>query len=342
MIAWARNLRRAVAPDAIVLLYHRIDDAQPDPWALAVTRGHFAEQLAVLRRRCHPVRLQDLVAARRAGRVLRRAAALTFDDGYADNLLNAYPLLARFDVPATVFITTGPLGERSEFWWDELARRLLTPGTLPAIFSLQLDQRDHRWELGAAAVYSAADAHQHRGWIAWGDELPTVRHRMYRELWELLHPLPECERQGALAQLRAWAGTSSGGAAARTLLPDEVCTLGRSGLVEIGAHTVTHPSLSALALDAQRSEIERSKAQLEQIIDQPVRGFSYPFGRRADYTAETIALAHGAGFACGCSNFPGPVDRTTDLFQIPRFNVPNCDGATFERQLAAWFRAGDS
>jgi peptidoglycan/xylan/chitin deacetylase (PgdA/CDA1 family) len=339
MIRLARNIWRSVAPGAIVLLYHRINQNQLDPWSLCVTPSNFAEQLAILRRHCRPVRLQDLVAACRNGRVLRRAVVVTFDDGYADNLLNAQPLLEREDIAATIFIATQALDQAfGEFWWDELARQLLMPGALPASLALRIGGRDYGWGLGPSASYSAADAARHAGWIAWGEDMPTARHAIYRALWELLHPLPAGEQQSVLAQLGDWAGSSLVDPTNRTLRPEEIRALSQAGVVEIGAHTITHPTLSALALADQRHEIQQSKAQLEAIVERPIRSFSYPFGRRSDYSHESIALVREAGFSCACSNWSGGVGRKTDLFQLPRFNVPDCDGATFERQLASWFR----
>jgi peptidoglycan/xylan/chitin deacetylase (PgdA/CDA1 family) len=322
----------------LILLYHRVADVRPDPWSLCVTPAHFDEHLQVLRRHGPVMRLQDLARQLKDGQPPRRAVVITFDDGYADNLLNARPLLEKYDSPATVFVVSGALGQAREFWWDELARILLEPGTLPDTLTLRFDETDCRWELGEAAIYTEADARRDQQWIAWGDEHPTRRHRLYREVWERLLPLPDSERQPLLNQMRAWAGVGAEGRPAhRALTPEEVSRLARAGLVEIGAHTVTHPRLAALPPTEQRSEIRDSRTRLEDSVGQPVQSFSYPFGRRSDYTAETVALVQAGGFACACSNFPGVAARETDRFQLPRVNAPDCDGETFTQQLRDWF-----
>ena len=69
------------------------------------------------------------------GDVPSAGVVVTFDDGYADNFHNAKPLLERYEIPATVFVTTGYLQDQREFWWDELERILLQPGTLPRFFA---------------------------------------------------------------------------------------------------------------------------------------------------------------------------------------------------------------
>src|SRR5438045_9462568 len=107
-------------------MYHRIADAahESDPWGLCVSPARFAEQLAVLRECGTPLTLRSLVREHERGDVPSGGIVVTFDDGYADNLHAAKPLLERFDVPATVFVTSGQIAKDGEFWWDGLERPL--------------------------------------------------------------------------------------------------------------------------------------------------------------------------------------------------------------------------
>ena len=108
----------ARAARSLVLSYHRIAPAAPDPWGLRVGEACFAAQMATLRSIAEPVTLAEL-AARRRGAGGRLAVAGTFDDGYTDNLA-ALPYLTAYSVPATVFVATGYTGRR-HFWWEVLA-----------------------------------------------------------------------------------------------------------------------------------------------------------------------------------------------------------------------------
>jgi peptidoglycan/xylan/chitin deacetylase (PgdA/CDA1 family) len=335
----ARRFSHRREHKALILLYHRIADPLVDPWALCVTPRHFEEHLAVIQRYAMPMQLGAVPAALLAGTLPRRAIIVTFDDGYADNLYRAKPALVRHGLPATVFLTTGAIGGVREFWWDELERLLLRPGIVPARLQLYFNDSLFEWNLGEASCYREEAAWQHRYWRAY-ESAPSARHALYRSLWERLHPLTDRERQHVLSQLRAWVGVEpSCRESHRMLSLLEVADLVDGGLIDVGAHTVTHPALSALPRVAQQEEIGRSKAQVEAMVGGPITSFSYPFGRRCDYTAETVAIVREAAFSCACSNFVGIVTALTDPFQMPRVQVRDWDGVEFARRLSRWFTA---
>ena len=118
------------------------------------------------------------------------------------------------------------------------------------------------------------------------------------------------------------------------MTPAELGLLEQGGLVSVGAHTVTHPLLTAQSLLVQRDEIRRGEGDLETMLGHKVVSFSYPFG---DYTEDTVAIVRDAGFAFACSTIEEPVWRKSDAFQLPRFGVRNWSGAEFEQRLLHWF-----
>lgn len=115
-----RRLRSRVRPGVAILGYHRVCAGAVDPLGLSVAPEHFEAHLDAVARLGRPMRLADAAAAIDAGRVPRRAIVVTFDDGYADNLHTVLPLLEKYRVPATMFVTSGSRG--GEFWWDRLVR----------------------------------------------------------------------------------------------------------------------------------------------------------------------------------------------------------------------------
>jgi peptidoglycan/xylan/chitin deacetylase (PgdA/CDA1 family) len=322
---------------ALILLYHRVAKLRTDPWGLAVAPRRFAEHLEVLRERANPVQLGELTGTLGDGGLPDRSVVVTFDDGYLDNLLNAKPLLERHEVPATVFVATGFIGQEREFWWDELDRLLLQPGTLPERVRLRVDGETYEWELGEAAEYTREDFQGHRGWKAWtGSQTP--RQQLYTALYDLLRPLGAAERRRKFAEVRAWRVDGSGRRPRhRPLSVEEIGRLQEGGLVEVGAHTVNHPLLSEVTPAVQRREIRQSKARLEEILGHGVNSFAYPYGKSADYGPETVELVRRAGFACACSTVVDVVRRSSDPFQLPRIWVRNCSGERLAAQLDKWF-----
>jgi peptidoglycan/xylan/chitin deacetylase (PgdA/CDA1 family) len=122
-----RRLRRVVqkvqnrlAPGGLILLYHRVAEMGSDPWALCVSPCHFAEHLEVLQKLGCTVRLQQLNQTLQSGKRPERQVAITFDDGYADNLHLGKPLLESYEIPATIFLATGYMVQEREFWWGRI------------------------------------------------------------------------------------------------------------------------------------------------------------------------------------------------------------------------------
>jgi peptidoglycan/xylan/chitin deacetylase (PgdA/CDA1 family) len=152
-----------------------------------------------------------------------------------------------------------------------------------------------------------------------------------------LRPLEPRRRDKALDALRGWAGSAEPGdgqrPAYRTLRPDELCRLAEYGLIEIGAHSVSHQALAYLPLRQQLAEIGQSKRALEEIVGRPVTGFAYPFGQSSDYVKETVSLVRHAGYKFACTQMSGVVTAGRDPYQWPRLAIPNLDGDAFARNL---------
>jgi peptidoglycan/xylan/chitin deacetylase (PgdA/CDA1 family) len=299
---------------------------------MCVTPQHFAEHLEVLQRETAPVSLKKLVQAYKEGNIPARAVAVTFDDGYADNLYGAKPLLERYNIPATVFVANGYIGHEREFWWDELERILLQPGPLPERLTLTINGKTHQWELGDTGDDGKHQNHRDCGVIDDGPANRIQRGSLYFSVHRLLQPLSDAQRNKVIDDLLVWAGTKPVRRPThRTLSFEELHALKQGELIEIGSHTVTHPFLSVLPESVQQNEVWRSKSLLEESIGQPVRSFAYPYG---NYTKETVAIVREAGFDCACSTIVDSVWRGSDLFQLPRMTVENWNGEEFAKRLS--------
>lgn len=335
----ARQLRRQAAPAGIILLYHRVAELSSDPQMLSVNPSHFAQHLEVLKRNYQPMSLQAMAQAVQNNTLPRHGVAITFDDGYADNLQNAKPLLAQQDMRATVFVATGNLGTRQEFYWDALERLLLQPDVdWPNTLSLTVAGQQYEWRLDLTPGHKQNT--QNMQWNLLCQDDPTAQHKLYRTLCPLLKPLTAGEQVRLIAELRSQVHLAPGEHDThRSLSEAEVQALAEGGLVEIGAHTVHHVMLSALPVTEQSREIGASKQHLEEILGKPVQTFSYPYGAAHDYTAETVIAVQNSGFVAACANQPRVVEAGVDRLQLPRFLVRDWDGDEFAQQLQRFWGA---
>lgn len=331
-----RRLQMRFARKGLILLYHRVCDIPLDPFWLAVRPERFAEQMEVLRRNASPMPLGELIEASRNGTLPDRSVAVTFDDGYADNLYHAKPLLERHGVPATIFIASGFVGTKREYWWDELTRLFLGPPALPDTLVLDVNGISNQWRIPEGVSDRAGPREQYRDWNVLSEDF-SGRHSVFRSLHQFFRSLGPEEQRSALEQIRTWAGVSViEQPPPSSLSHEELACLPAGGLLEVGAHTVNHPVLALLPLDAQQSEIQRGKAELETILGDQIRSFAYPFGTSSDYSMETVRTVRNAGFDYACAVNADVVWRRTDPFQLPRFVVRDWDGEEFERELRNW------
>ena len=160
------------------------------------------------------------------------------------------------------------------------------------------------------------------------------------EIWAWIRTWALAEIQDVLEQLRSWRGRGplERDDTLRVMDADELRRLRGLGLIDVGAHTRTHPVLAARAA---RGPARRERGELaptsEAWLDGPVRGFAYPFGKPGveEYAPQTAALVRDAGFDWGCAIHPRPVTRRTPVHEIPRHVPPDIGGDDFE----GWLRA---
>lgn len=325
-----RHLFDRTFPGGIILMYHRIEKCDYDPWGNCVSPEHFKEHLEVIKRLARPMRLGDITDSLENGRTPSGDIALTFDDGYGDNYHVARPLLEAHDVPATFFLVSDQIGSGKAYWWDELADILLRTGQLPETLEITLGGRRHVIRLGHAATYSAADRQADHGVREWTAR-PGTRLSCYYRVCRLLRSLSRRERSGALDEIQRWAGGSRPRPAAQaTITGAEAHELAAGGLIEVGSHTQLHASLPNLSVSSQRQEIANSRAALEGIIGRPVRSFAYPYG---GYGRDTPGLVKQEGFARACTITPRHVRSGDDPYLLPRLSVSDWDGAEFTKRL---------
>lgn len=310
--AWNRIV--GPRPSPVILMYHRIAEPALDPWGLAVSPGKFEEQLAMLNRRHSLISMDEFAEQHRRRRLPRNAAAVTFDDGYLDNLTLAKPQLEAAGVPATVFVTTGRIGCLGEFWWDELARIVLCS---QAAVDVEIQIGSHLCRLSLSGVPEELPRPKWRAW----DPPVTAREAAYLELWQKLQGCRPEERQAAMSRLRALPSTPPDDHS-RSMSRAEIRQLA-SASISLGAHGVSHQPLPSLALEAREQEIRESGQSCRSITAQSVEGFAYPHGAADNATRRLVAEV---GYRWACSTESRSVRPGDDPYDLPRLQVGDWRG----------------
>lgn len=288
------NRRAPAGPDGrlSILIFHRVLAVEDPLFPHEATADTFDAHMSLLKSVFNVLPLAEAVVRLKTGTLPARAASITFDDGYADNVTTALPILQRHGLPATFFIATAYLDGGRMFNDTVIEAIRRTPHERLDLNSLGLGQHD----TGSHEAKSRAI----------GQILPKVK------------PLPPDERESTVARLCKLAECG--------LLPedlmmttDQLRHLHAAGM-DIGAHTARHPILARLDEEAVRKEIAEGKAFLEAALGEEIRLFAYPNGKPGkDYLPEQASLVRELGFEAAVSTQPGVATRTSDPFQLPRF-----------------------
>lgn len=302
---WVRNrLRNLAGPPKLVLLYHRVTDLPQDYEQLAVTPQHFRAQVEYLSRHFEVERFEHCHE-----RWDNSSVVITFDDGYADNYLEALPILEEFGVPATFFVATDNIDSAAEFWWDDLARCIFEGA--PA---------EHKFSVNAGNSILRIDLSDRAG--------------SYQRAARTLHTSPPDMVRECLDRLRTHARVSSEGRPGyRVLSLTELKALADAPMVTIGAHSLSHPCLRMLPEAEQRMEIEQSLYRLREWTGKEVPVFSYPFGDSADYNEASIEICKSLGFVAAAANNNRVYRSFHSRFEIPRLLVRNWSSDEFAHNL---------
>jgi peptidoglycan/xylan/chitin deacetylase (PgdA/CDA1 family) len=307
---WPRlSLHRRAEPAARILYYHRVND-DADPFFPAMPIRVFEQQMRFLSSYHKVFSLTELLDRLESG-TPGTSVAITFDDGYQDNHDNALPVLRRYSLPATVFLTTGSIDGRHPLWFDELAGALKTT----ALEFLDL-------EIGLPQ----------RFWLRTEAERLAFFHRLFR----LLRGLTDDERRELLPVILKRLGGNGGNAGNAMLTWDQIRAMKAQG-IRFGGHTVNHPFLSKLSIEQAGWEVSECKRRIEEELQSPVNHFAYPNGREEDIGEQSRDVIRNAGYEAAVTTIWGVNYRSTDIMALRRGQPWETDPALFACKLD-WYQ----
>lgn len=315
-----RKLRMLRSNQFVVLTYHRIADLDPhgqypfDEELISASSSEFDWQMAFLAANFRPEKLGTLLRMTRENRKIPAGSvAVTFDDGFLDNYLVAHPILRKYDVPATFFVTTDFVEHNQPIWFEVVAF---------AFLSLPVGSISHPLLARAAPSQAAREVRLL--------ELDRVMRR--------LKLAPDSERISFVSYLLSLVDTTALNAAWKkyggAMQWQHLVEVAKSR-IEIGSHTVSHPILSKTQRQTMKAELAESKRKLEEKVGTPVDLLAYPVGGRAQISSEVISVAKEVGYAFGVSYVAG-VNRPVNMdpFCVHRHTVERTmTRARFEAQL---------
>jgi peptidoglycan/xylan/chitin deacetylase (PgdA/CDA1 family) len=293
----SRAMRLLQKKGVAVLMYHSVKES---PVEHANTLGGivhstviFRQQMELLAGRFTPVSMDDVLRFAQGERDLpAKCFAVTFDDGYADNLEIAAPILEQLGIPGAFYITVGYIETGNLPWAVRVRHAFATT-------------KEKSWTAPNSNQYSFAD--------------PGARNQAFGQACQYLSALTGSEQESAVVQIEHQLTVLRVSDPNMMLNWDQVRALVKRGHV-VGSHTVSHPNLAHVKNDANlRYELAESKQQLDAQLGNPVRHFSYPVpALKPHWTARTVEMSRDAGYLSAVTTNPGLVNRHDDPLSMHR------------------------
>jgi len=290
-----------------ILAYHGVlDRSLPfDDWCF-ISQETFEEQIRYLSQHFNIVHLSDAVTMLDRGDIDKPTAVITFDDGYQNNYDFAFPILKKYNAPATIYLVSDQMNGTDTIWFCRLNQALAD--TRETSFSWNGMQFDLRTPAGKSAA-SARIQHSLKG---------MINHRLNEEVKKLIRALGSNPEQPV-----------ENHSPYRLLSQTEIDEMRDSGLIEFGAHTCSHAILSRLSSDEQSREINECKTAIEAMVGRSCDHFAYPNGSTQDHDPVTAELIGKAGFVSCVNMRPGANLPETERMHLFRYGIGS--DTTFSR-----------
>jgi len=300
-------LRKNTQPRFIILCYHRVGIGGIPFYSELETRK-FEHQMRHIRENYHLISLDALVDELQKPTDPKPAVAVTFDDGYLGTYTEAFPILRKYEIPATVYLAAECIETGNAAWYDRL---FLALQSIPS-GHLELDVPGGRFHL--TTKQSRINAAEQ-----------IIAH---------LRGTTDEERTRLCAAIEAKATLPEGELKNRMMSWSQIREMQDWG-VKFEAHTMTHPVLSRLDVKAQEYEIKDAKSLIENRLGCEVRHFAYPFGKTADFSQESTAILSRLNFRSAVTTLWGVNSPGALRFELRRVQIgENTSLANFALNLA--------
>lgn len=224
--------------------------------------------------------------------------SLTFDDGYRDNLENAYPILKAYDAPFAIYVATSYPDRVGELWWIALERVI----TKCNFIGLRID--GEQLHLPSTSL--------------------TEKHQVWARIYWWLRKLSNAKQREFIRDLSSRYDVDLAAMCEELVMSwDEIHDLARDPLVTIGAHTVNHYALAKLTEDEARNEMINSAEIISSYTGEMPRHFSFPYGDPGSAGAREFEIARAAGFTTAVTTRKGVIhkEHADHMTALPRISL---------------------
>ncbi|MDI6786391.1 MAG: polysaccharide deacetylase family protein [bacterium] len=252
----------------IILMYHRVLNVDPDyPFdedLISATPENFEAQMKYLNDQYKVITFDDLPSIlNNKGKNYDPKIIITFDDGYLDNYLYAYPILKKYQIPATIFLTTDYIdGKRELFWWDEVA------------YFIKKTSKSH------INIDKVGNYPLHK---------PHLKKKAIIKIQMILKKMSEEEKNNTLEKLKSICEVTTCQLENMFVSWTQIKEMSNHDIC-FGAHTCSHIIVTRASLANAEEEIIRSRKIIEEKIGKKIKIFSYPNGKNDDYSQDIIKV----------------------------------------------------
>lgn len=276
-----RYFNRKLYHNPIKILYtHRIISNDDEFFPLLKARGYltienFKKRIEYLCKYYKFISLKESLEYVKKGESPANCIVLTFDDGYKCVYKKALPILKKYKIPATVFVSTGSIGDKSMLWHDQLL--YIIGKTEVNEFSLPF--------ISEKTYKVNTDADKKEVFCELGRHLKRIEFSEMEQKLEVIKAKLKVSKEelGNNELMLTW---------------DEIKEMKDAGLISFGAHTVYHPVLTQISIEKARYEIREAKRIMEEKLGVAVEHFAYPNG---DYNTKIENIVKSSGYTCACT-----------------------------------------
>ena len=276
-----------------ILIYHRVLP-EFDPFAIDVTpHKRFEKQIKYLSTRFNIVSLDEMMQNVYQGEIKPDQLCITFDDGYFDNFKYAFPVLKRYNIPATIFLTTDFISNNRYLWFDKAIQFIKYCSkekiNLKEFLGPELHMADFKQK--SVSMYQLLE------WLK--TKTPVKRDEILNFLY----------KKYIMSNIKF----------DRLMLNwEEIREMKKSG-IEFGSHTKSHPILSKISVEQIKNELIGSKNMIEEKLDQEIHSFAYPNGKVDDFSVDSYKILAECGYTYAVTTIPGNNFFSTNPFMLHRF-----------------------